>query len=105
MATARFRLVSVARYTCPMPPSPICAETSYGPRRVPGVRAKTVVDYMRPAATMRRLLLSDAAVMILRRCVEWSPVGNYTRVNEGVPFQNPRPVAVVPEPVPIAEPD
>src|SRR5262245_52223603 len=37
MATARFRLVSVALYTSPMPPAPIRATTSYGPRRVPGV--------------------------------------------------------------------
>jgi hypothetical protein len=42
MATARFRFVSVARYTSPIPPTPICAVTSYGPRRVPGVRAKGV---------------------------------------------------------------
>src|SRR5688572_5671203 len=42
MATARFRLVSVARYTSPMPPTPIWVVTSYGPRRVPGIRATAV---------------------------------------------------------------
>ena len=31
--------LSVARYTSPMPPSPIRAATSYEPMRVPGVRA------------------------------------------------------------------
>jgi hypothetical protein len=36
MAIDRFRFVSVARYTSPMPPTPIWAVTSYGPRRVPG---------------------------------------------------------------------
>ena len=36
MATCRARLVSVARYTSPIPPTPIWAVTSYGPRRVPG---------------------------------------------------------------------
>ena len=30
--------VSRARYTSPMPPSPILAVTSYGPRAVPGIR-------------------------------------------------------------------
>jgi len=28
IATARFRLVSVARYTSPIPPAPICEVTS-----------------------------------------------------------------------------
>ena len=41
MATWRFSLVSVARYTCPMPPSPSKAVTSWTPRRVPGVSAKS----------------------------------------------------------------
>ena len=41
IATWRFSFVSVARYTSPMPPTPIWATTSYGPRRVPGVKAKT----------------------------------------------------------------
>ncbi len=39
-ATSRFSLVSVARYTSPIPPTPIWAVISYGPRRVPGVRPK-----------------------------------------------------------------
>ena len=30
MATARFRFVSVARYTSPMPPTPSWAPISYG---------------------------------------------------------------------------
>ena len=41
IATWRFRFVSVARYTSPIPPTPICAVTSYGPRRAPGVRDTT----------------------------------------------------------------
>src|SRR5438094_9071674 len=40
MATARFKFRSVARYTSPIPPTPIWAVTSYGPRRVPGVNDK-----------------------------------------------------------------
>ena len=39
MATARFRFVSVARYTSPMPPTPSWAPISYGPSRVPGTSA------------------------------------------------------------------
>jgi hypothetical protein len=35
----RFRLVSVARYTSPIPPAPMRAAISYGPSRVPGVNA------------------------------------------------------------------
>ena len=37
-ATSRPSRVSRARYTSPMPPTPIWAWTSYGPRRVPGER-------------------------------------------------------------------
>ena len=40
MATWRFRLVSVARYTSPMPPTPRGDRISYGPRRVPGCNGK-----------------------------------------------------------------
>ena len=48
MATARFRLLSVALYTSPIPPTPIWAVTSYGPRRVPAVSAIGVgPDYRR----------------------------------------------------------
>ena len=43
-ATVRFRLVSVARYTSPMPPTPRGETISYGPRRVPGCRGKGEVD-------------------------------------------------------------
>ena len=40
--------VSVARHTSPMPPTPIWAEISYGPRRVPAVRATASgCDYRR----------------------------------------------------------
>ena len=39
IATARFRFVSMARYTSPIPPAPICAVIWSGPKRVPGVRA------------------------------------------------------------------
>ena len=39
-ATSRFSFVSVARYTSPIPPTPIWAAISYGPRRVPGESAK-----------------------------------------------------------------
>ena len=45
IATLRFRLVSVARYTSPMPPAPICSVSKKTPRRLPGVRAN-VGDYM-----------------------------------------------------------
>ena len=38
-ATSRPSSVSRARYTSPMPPWPIRAVTSYGPRREPGLRA------------------------------------------------------------------
>ena len=40
IATWRPSVVSVARYTCPIPPSPMGAVISYTPRRVPGVRDK-----------------------------------------------------------------
>src|SRR6266550_2482727 len=36
IATWRPRLVSMARYTSPMPPAPMADRISYGPRRVPG---------------------------------------------------------------------
>jgi len=39
MATARPRFVSVARYTSPIPPAPICSAISYAPILVPGVSA------------------------------------------------------------------
>src|SRR5262245_34594624 len=38
MATSRPSLVSRARHTCPMPPSPRTDTISYNPRRVPGPR-------------------------------------------------------------------
>ena len=43
IATWRFRLVSLARYTSPMPPAPICAVISYTPRRVPGAERHGVL--------------------------------------------------------------
>ena len=39
MATVRSRRVSVARYTSPIPPAPMSTVISYGPKRVPAVRA------------------------------------------------------------------
>ena len=45
MATSRPSLVSFAFHTSPIPPTPIWAVTSYGPRRVPGVSAKSL-NYM-----------------------------------------------------------
>src|SRR5262245_10906038 len=36
MATCRFRFVSVARCTSPMPPAPSADRISYGPSRDPG---------------------------------------------------------------------
>src|SRR5687768_1743981 len=38
-ATSRSSLVSRARYTSPMPPAPILAAISYGPKRAPEARA------------------------------------------------------------------
>src|SRR5207253_2109632 len=46
-ATTRSRRVSVPRYTSPMPPAPIGATTSYGPRRVPAAIAIECCDYRR----------------------------------------------------------
>ena len=40
MATSRPSFVSRARNTSPMPPSPICASTSYAPRRVPEIEGQ-----------------------------------------------------------------
>src|SRR6185436_19641558 len=39
MATSRFRRVSRAFQTSPMPPAPSAERISYGPSRVPGARA------------------------------------------------------------------
>ena len=55
MATVRFRLVSVARYTWPMPPSPMRADTSYGPMRVPGVSDMMFGLNRRDYTRMRRI--------------------------------------------------
>ena len=52
MATCRARLVSVARYTSPIPPTPIWAVTSYGPRRVP--RANDTVSRWNYTGSLRR---------------------------------------------------
>src|SRR5205807_6883490 len=38
IATSRFNRASRARYTSPMPPEPMAARISYGPRRAPGAR-------------------------------------------------------------------
>ncbi len=42
--TPRPSFVSLARYTSPMPPSPILAVTAYGPREVPASRGITQHD-------------------------------------------------------------
>src|SRR5438270_8580354 len=42
IATSRLSFVSRARHTSPIPPAPIGATISYGPRRVPAV---TVTEY------------------------------------------------------------
>ena len=39
IAKSRFSLVSLVRYTSPMPPAPIAVTIWYGPRQVPGERA------------------------------------------------------------------
>ena len=46
------RFVSVARYTSPIPPTPIWAVTSYGPRRVP--RANDTVSRWNYTGSLRR---------------------------------------------------
>jgi len=44
IATCRFRLLSVARYTSPMPPTSTWAVISYGPIRAPGAKATASGD-------------------------------------------------------------
>ena len=44
MATCRFRFVSVARYTSPIPPTPSRETTSYGPTCVPGLNTGSLAD-------------------------------------------------------------
>src|SRR4029077_13203652 len=53
MATVRSRRVSRARYTSPIPPAPMGARTSYGPRRVPAVSAIGWLEYIRATAPAR----------------------------------------------------
>jgi hypothetical protein len=62
MATARFRLVSVALHTSPMPPTPIWVLISYGPMRVPGVRANPRGLQARDLSA-DGITLTDAAVV------------------------------------------
>lgn len=47
MATVRFSLLSLARYTSPMPPAPSGDSTSYGPRRAPAAKDMERRDYSR----------------------------------------------------------
>ena len=47
------RFVSVARYTSPIPPTPIWAVISYGPRRVPGFNDTAVGWNCRDYTRMR----------------------------------------------------
>ena len=74
MATWRFSLVSVARYTSPMPPRPSKSANSKTPNRVPGVRAKRL-DYMGVGVFRRRLLLQHGLVRDMRThdCVDDTP--------------------------------
>jgi hypothetical protein len=71
MATARSRRVSRALYTSPMPPAPSAERISYGPSRVPGVRAKRV-DYT-GAAAARTITLGDGAVFRWRTLIAVRP--------------------------------
>src|SRR4051812_35088329 len=48
-----------------MPPTPICAPTSYGPRQVPAVRAKCC-DYTGGSEVRTRLLSTDGRGMKIR---------------------------------------
>src|SRR5207344_1201651 len=49
IATSRSSFVSRARYTWPIPPSPISAATSYGPRRVPGTMViRSLLQQLQP---------------------------------------------------------
>ena len=57
----RFRFVSVARYTSPMPPAPRAERISYEPRRAPGLRAKVLRDYTGRAAGRTGLVSCNAA--------------------------------------------
>src|SRR5258705_500953 len=54
MATSRSSRVSRARYTSPMPPAPSAESISYGPMRVPGVRAKRLSRIIRAGRTRGR---------------------------------------------------
>src|SRR5258706_5449815 len=65
MATSRSSRVSRARYTSPMPPAPSAESISYGPMRVPGARAKTLIaDYMGGPDARTGLLLCDELLFI-----------------------------------------
>src|SRR5438105_2456992 len=61
-ATARLRRVSRARKTCPIPPAPIGATISYGPRRLPGATDMDQENYrlVRPGHRQRRILTAGA---------------------------------------------
>ena len=64
MATVRSSRVSRASHTSPLPPTPIWAVTSYGPRRVPGVRAKLLRGLYGRTGQRGRLTLSEAEAVI-----------------------------------------
>src|SRR5437773_10871808 len=55
MATARSSRVSRARYTSPIPPAPMGATISYGPRRVPEVIVTERDDYNGPRRLPARM--------------------------------------------------
>ena len=51
-ATSRCSLVSRAPYTSPIPPAPSGERISYGPRRMPGLRAKRLPWIIRAARSI-----------------------------------------------------
>src|SRR6476620_5037043 len=59
MATKRSSRGSRARYTSPIPPAPRAETISYGPRRVPGMRAKRGQLYGRDANVRRLNVYQD----------------------------------------------
>src|SRR6476646_1445542 len=61
-ATVRFRRVSRARYTSPIPPAPSALTTSYGPSRVAGVRGTKAEPFYLADGLWRERLRSDIHV-------------------------------------------
>src|SRR5437773_7876144 len=64
MATARSSRVSRARYTSPIPPAPMGATISYGPRRLPEARftgAGQEYNLVPAGTTLKRLQIVEKA--------------------------------------------